>query len=533
MAGNFRYDAHNKKTLASDRVNSLYQDSDKNLWFATEGGLCKLNKKDSSFTRYTTQTGLPTNFILSLLEDNNKKIWISTSRGLVAFNPKTEKTVVYTKANGLLNDQFNFSSAFRDSTGKMFFGSVKGMISFNPTQKMPVHFTPVVYITGFQVNNRDLLINRNGSPLTQSITYTKNISLTHNQSTFSIDFASLSYTAPEMSEYAYMLEGLDKDWTYLKTNRKVYFTELTAGSYTFKVKAAAANGSWQMQESTLHIEILPPWWASNLAWSLYIVAALIILFLLVRNYHIRTREKNKRKIEQLEIAKEKELYEAKMQFFTNVAHEIKTPLTLIKAPLEKIIKKAGDTPGINDSLRIMEKNTSRLIALTNQLLDFRQTEIKGFSLNFVKTNITELVEDVFMSFKPLAEEKDISLSLAPVSDQVFANIDVEAFNKILTNLFSNAIKYAEKKVEVGILPVKETAATFTLLIKNDGYIIPPDMKEKIFEPFFRLKATEKQKGTGIGLALSRSLTELQNGKLVLEETENNMNVFSITFPLQR
>lgn len=532
-SGNFRYDAHNRNALASERVNSLFQDSDKNLWFATEGGLCKFNKKDSSFTRYTTQTGLPTNFILSLLEDNNKQIWISTSRGLVSFNPKTEKSVVYTKANGLLNDQFNFSSAFKDSTGKMYFGSVKGMVSFNPSQLRAVNFTPVVYITGFQVNNKDLLINRNGSPITKSITYTDRISLTHNQSTFSIDFASLSYTAPEMSEYAYMMEGLDKDWTYLKTNRKVYFTELKAGSYTFKVKAASPNGTWQGPESLLNIEILPPWWDSNLAWLSYIAAALIILFLLVRNYHIRTREKNKRKIEQLEIVKEKELYEAKMQFFTNVAHEIKTPLTLIKAPLEKIIKKAGDTPGINDSLRIMEKNTSRLIALTNQLLDFRQTEIKGFSLNFVRTNITELTEEVFLSFKPLAEQKDISLTMAPVTDQICANIDIEAFNKILTNLFSNAVKYAEKKVEVAFLPVNQSDTCFTLQIKNDGYIIPSAMKEKIFEPFFRLKATEKQKGTGIGLALSRSLTELQNGKLVLEETENNMNVFSLTFPLDR
>jgi signal transduction histidine kinase len=333
-----------------------------------------------------------------------------------------------------------------------------------------------------------------------------------------------------MSEYAYKMEGLDKDWTYLKTNRKAYFTELSPGTYTFKVKAANSGGNWNVKESTLIIEILPPWWASNVAYFFYTALVLFLIYYFARNYHHRIIEKNRRKIEQLEIAKEKELYEAKMEFFTNVAHEIKTPLTLIKGPLEKVVKKAGDIPEIKDSLRIMEKNTSRLVDLTNQLLDFRQTEIKGFSLNFTKQNIPELIEDTFLSFKPLAEQKDLQFIMCPLPQKLFAFIDAEAFNKILTNLFSNAVKYASSKVEVCLLPIKKDDKTFTIEIKNDGYIIPFEMKEKIFEPFFRLKETEKQKGTGIGLALSRSLTQLQKGVLDLKEPENNMNVFFLTMP---
>ena len=165
------------------------------------------------------------------------------------------------------------------------------------------------------------------------------------------------------------------------------------------------------------------------------------------------------------------------------------------------------------------------------MLDFRQTEIKGFSLNFVKANITELIEDAYLGFKPLAEQKDIEFNIGPLPPALYAYIDTEAFNKILANLFSNAIKYSSRKVEITLLPVKETDKTFTLRVKNDGYIIPREMKDKIFEPFFRLKETEKQKGTGIGLALSRSLTQLQNGVLELDEPENNMNVFFVTFPM--
>ena len=181
----------------------------------------------------------------------------------------------------------------------------------------------------------------------------------------------------------------------------------------------------------------------------------------------------------------------------------------------------------------MEKNTERLIDLTNQLLDFRQTEINGFSLNFTKENIVEIAEDIFTSFKPLADKKGISLNITLPMEALPAFIDVDAFNKILTNLLSNAIKYASTKASLNILPLKATDKMFTIEVKNDGYLIPAEMKEKIFEPFFRLKETEKQKGTGIGLALSRSLTQLHKGLLCLKDPESNMNVFLVSIPLHQ
>lgn len=530
--GNFKYDSRNKNSLASDRVNSLFEDSNNNLWFATEGGLCKLDRQKGSFTRYTTENGLPTNFILSLLEDSKKNLWISTSRGLVCFDPATGQSTTYTKAKGLLNDQFNFSSAFKDSKGRMYFGSVKGLISFHPDELTKTNFTPLVFITGFQVNNKELIINKKGSPLAKSITYTDKISLSYNQSTFSIDFASLSYTAPEMSEYAYKMEGLDKDWTYLKTNRKVYFTELTPGTYTFKVKAAIHNEGWIGPESILTIEIRPPWWASRWAWITYILLASAIIYFLVRNYHRRINEKNKRKIEILEHEKEKEIYQAKIEFFTNVAHEIKTPLTLIKGPMEKIMKKNGHATDISGNLKLMEKNTNRLIELTNQLLDFRKTETKGFSLNFVRTNISAILEDIYNSFKVLAEQKNLVYQLRLPEKEIYAYVDTDAFNKILSNLFNNAIKYGESEVQIKLLLTNEEK-TFQVIIQNDGRLIPAELKEQVFEPFFRMKEVEKQAGSGIGLSISKSLTELHKGKLELSEPQNQMNTFVLTLPVHQ
>lgn len=528
---NFRHNINDKSSLCSDRVNSVFEDSKKNIWFATEGGLCKLNREQKNFRRYTTRDGFPSDFILSILEDGANNLWLSTSRGLVCFNWQTGQTIVYSRVNGILSDQFNFNSAFKDNNGTMYFGSVKGMVSFHPRDFIRDSFVPPVYITGFQVFNQEQAIGQKGSPLKQSIISTPRLVLDHKQSTFSIDFAALSYTAPEMSEYAYQMEGLDKDWIYLKTNRKVYFTELAPGTYTFKVKATNSSGVWNQAETRLTIQVLPSWWTSTTARFFYLVAVMLIIFFMIRNYHRKVQEKNRRAIEQMESTKEKEILQAKIEFFTNVAHEIRTPLTLIKGPLEKVMRFTGEIPAVKDSLKIMERNTNRLIDLSNQLLDFRQTEIQGFSLHMVRVDVSELLEETFVNFKPLAEQKNCDFQLDMPQGHLWAQVDVEAFNKILTNLFSNAVKYADSKVFARLLSFSKEDKSFTIEIKNDGYLVPAEMKEKIFEPFFRLSQTAKQKGTGIGLALSKSLVQLHKGTLEMKESNEPLNIFSLTLPI--
>ena len=532
-SGNFSHDAKNKNSIASDRVNCVFEDSDKNLWFATEDGLCKFNRSASAFIRYTISDGLPSNFTISILEDDNKNLWISTTKGLSRFHPSTKQITIYTRENGLLTDQFNFSSGFKDEQGNMYFGSAKGLISFHPSSFAKDGFVPPVYITGFQVNHKELPIDDAHSPLKKSISFNDEITLSYNQSTFSIDFAALSYTAPATLSYSYKMEGLEDDWNTIKTNRKVYFTDLSPGSYTFRVKASNSSGRWNNKETKLIIVILPPWWRSWWAYTLYAVILLFNAVFIIRHYHQRMEEKNRRKMELMEIAKEKELYKAKMEFFTNVAHEIRTPLTLIKGPLEKIIRIAGTQPDINRSLNIMSKNTNRLVDLTNQLLDFRHAETKGFSLNFSRVDISDLLEETFNNFKPIAEQKNLDYQLYLPSNTVVALVDLDAVNKILYNLFSNALKYAKETVCISLLPLQHELATFSIEFKNDGFLIPHENRDKIFEPFYRLKETEKQTGTGIGLALSRSLTQLHKGTLELTESKDGLNHFLLTLPLQQ
>ncbi|MEI6948178.1 two-component regulator propeller domain-containing protein [Paraflavisolibacter sp. H34] len=532
-SGNLRHEETKSNSLGSNGVNSIFLDSRRQLWVATEEGLCRFNERDSSFTRYGTANGFPSNFILSILEDARQQLWIGTTRGLVRFHPPSGGVQVYTTANGLLSDQFNYNSAFKDAAGRMYFGSAKGLISFRPEEIGQSSFVPPVSITGFQVNNRETAIRAEGSPLRQSVTFSKKLTLNHRQSTFSIDFAALSYTAPDMTQYSYQMEGLSRSWINLKTNRRVYFMGLTPGTYVFRVKASNGNGAWSPQETKLIIVIQPPWWAGPLAYAAYILLAVGLVVYLVQSYHERMEEKNRRKFERLELAKEKEVLEAKMEFFTNVAHEIKTPLTLIKVPLAKVIRKVGGLPEISNSLQIMQRNTNRLVDLANQLLDFRQTEIHRFHLSIEQADISALVAEACAGFTSLAEQHNTDLSLQLPEEPFQAAVDVDAFNKIIYNLFGNAVKYAAARVDIALLPYFPDRQSFTIRVKNDGYLVPQEMKEKIFEPFFRLRETEGQSGTGIGLALSRSLTLLHNGTLVLEAPEEGMNVFSLTLPVHQ
>ncbi len=515
--GYFNIEPGNTNSLTNNIINALFEDSRQNIWIATEGGgLVKLAKDRKTFSYYTTKDGLPSNFIFKILEDDNQHLWVTTSKGLVNFNPLNEAITVYTKDNGLLNDQFNYNSGYKDSTGKMYFGSVKGMISFRPEDLQKNNNIPPVIITAFQVQNKEVEIDKDSSYLKKSIGFTDKITLPYNRSSFSIDFAALSYISPEMTMYSYFMEGLDKEWTVIKPNRKIYFTNLSPGTYTFRLKAAI-NGNWS-KEKQLTIKITPPWWATFWAYLLYTCLAAGLVWYLLRSYHIIVEDKKK-----------KEIYEAKIEFFTNVAHEIRTPLTLIKGPVENLLEQVDAVPQIKEDVVTMERNTNRLIALITQILDFRKAETKGFSIDFLKVNISELLKESVLNFAALAKKRNLDYRLECPSD-VMALADEEALNKIFSNLLNNAVKYALKKVTVRLIPPTDGSDFLMIEFENDGLKIPEDMSEKIFEPFYRLKETLKQQGTGIGLALAKSLTELHNGKLYLKNTVEDLNIFVFCLP---
>lgn len=527
--GNFVYDVRNPQGLSSNSVSGISEDSEQQLWISTEGGgVCRLDKDRYHFTRFNTDSGLPGNMVYKVLEDKNKQLWISTSRGLARYNPARNSWKIYTQAHGLLTDQFNYSSGYRDSSGTLYFGSVRGLISFNPGFAATNKINPSVYITSFQVQNQELPVG--SAMLPRAISFMDTIRLKYDQSSFAIGFAALTYIASDMTPYACQLAGVDKDWIYLPGNRKVYYTDLSPGDYLFSVRTANSEGDWLNEERQLLIRIAPPWWLSSIAYGFYLLLALTLIYAGVSAYHRRQKEKHRRKLALFEQEKEKEIYKAKIEFFTNVAHEIRTPLTLIKGPLEMVIDEAGEQPKIKKSLKSIERNTERLVALTDQLLDFRKTENQDFSLSFVQVNVPRLVQANYHAFTHATQQKSLTFNLELPEKSFYAFVDTEAFHKILSNLISNAVKYAAGKVVIAI--AMPSADTFRIAISNDGPLIPWALREKIFEPFFRIAATD-QPGSGIGLSLALALTQLHNGTLELQQDAGGMNLFVLSLPIHQ
>ncbi len=531
---NYIHDEKDDKSLSNNKVLSIFEDSRRNVWVTTQGrGLCLFHPETESFTRYDKSNGLPNDVVYQVVEDEDRIFWLTTNKGLTRFDPSTGAIKVYTTANGLPSDQFNYRSSFKDKDGTIYFGSIDGLIAFNPTTFSENKYVPSAVITDFFLFNKEMRAETENSPLKKNITFSDKILLHADQNSFSFRLAALGYQAPKMNKLMYKLDGFDDDWLTVGESPLVGYSNLHYGNYVFRVKASNSDGVWSTNETILHICILPPFYLSVWAYIIYILLCIgffIYLYLYLKG---RSNRKQQRQMEKFEQEKEREIYYAKFDFFTNVAHEIRTPLTLIKGPLENIILRRNLDVETSEDLNIMKQNTERLLSLANQLLDFRKTESQGFRLNFTKCNITEVLKETYLRFTPLAKQKELEFTLKVPDNNIYAHINREAFIKILSNLLSNAMKYAEKYVFI-TLEVKSAVENeeFHIRTINDGFLVPNAMKEEIFKPFVRFNTEENGRvttGTGIGLALSRSLAELHRGSLKMTE-ENEANVFCLSLP---
>jgi len=521
-------DSGDYENLKYEHVTSIFEDNSHKIWFTTEGnGFSYIDGETEKITRYVPGRDIDFSIYCAMRQDGYGNLWITSTRGLLRFDPSLNKFTTYTKEDGLLDNTFSYNSAYQDKNGKMYFGTVSGMVSFYPADIKENTYNPPVYFTGFQVNGKEYVVNSTGSPGFRSILITNSISLKHNQASFSIDFVSPTFTSPGLTKYKYRMEGSDPDWVFISGNRKVYYTNLSPGDYRFRVLSSTDGNTWGADEARLDIKISPPVWLSVPAYALYIIILSFIAYMLISFYTKKKALEHQRKIDIIETNKEKEILNAKISFFTNITHEVRTPLTLIKGPLDRILqsgtKNSKDT---EDNLSIIKRNTDRLLNLTNQLLDFRKTEKEMFKLNFVKTDICELVESTFNLFLPYSEEKMISVRLHSPVNQYYLAVDIEAITKILSNLLSNALKFAESKVDLYLEPETEKDDIIRIRVNNDGKLIPGELSEKIFEPFYQIDfSIPGEKGTGLGLSLARSLAELNHGRLFLDTNVRQYNSF--------
>ncbi|BEH00196.1 hybrid sensor histidine kinase/response regulator transcription factor [Bacteroides sedimenti] len=524
----YLYPMSNKLEKAK-MITCLCVDSNKHLWVGSEGaGICMYNKSTDSFVNVRDKNNdLPNDVVYRLVVDKQGHIWGSTNKGLFLLNIQNGNIKHYTHSNGLLGDQFNYKSGMISSQGKLYFGGVKGFVAFYPDKLKIKRIPPNVVISSFQIFNKEIQPKAEDSPLDKSVTCTHEISIPNRNSMFSLGFAALSYVSPEEIKYEYKLEGRDNEWIPADQTRRVTYSKLPSGKYVFLVRASNGDGVWG-KETALRINVLPPFYSTFWAYIVYIVVIISLVYISLRRYTHLLKNKAKRALQELNNQREKELYNAKIDFFTNITHEIRTPLTLIKAPLEDIMKHVNASNENWENLSIIERNTNRLLTLVNELLDFRKAESKGLNLNFVFADVVLVIKDTVSRFVPTANLKGITVDTMNCETAFYADIDCGILITVLSNILNNALKYANKNILIEFSPQNENIC---ISVTNDGDLIPKEYAEKIFELFFKLN--ESTCGSGIGLPFAKSLIEMHKGKIYLDNQQSNNTCFIIELPIHQ
>lgn len=528
----------------------LLQDSRGWIWAGTRNGLYILNPEDGRvLASLDKKQGLPDNTVLNLLEDDAQTVWISSPAGIS--NIVIQKSgdgrprfrfKNYDELNNLQGRAFNENAALKMKSGLLLFGGPNGFNSVDPLYaKARSALYPLVF-TDFQVFNRSVGVGDviNGRALLQQSIYkTDTIRLKYKENDFSVEFAELGFAQSEKDEYAYKLEGFNKDW--LLTNglhRRATYTNLDPGTYLFRIKAADGNGGWSRKEAVLTVIISPPFWKTPLAFVLY--AFVVIVSLLVGRKITVDKTRMRFAIEQQQ--KEAERMHAldmmKIRFFTNVSHEFRTPLSLILSPLEKIA--AGLDADKRKQLQLVQRNARRLLNLVNQLLDFRKMEMQEFKLVPSRGDIIAFIKETALSFSDIAEKKDIPLSFHTTLEVFETFFDRDKLEKILFNLLSNAFKFTPPHGKIEVLVSRtpdengEAEGALQIQVRDNGIGIPIENQARIFERFFQSDISDAvvNQGSGIGLAITKEFVKLHGGEIRLESEVNKGSCFFVVLPLQ-
>jgi signal transduction histidine kinase/AraC-like DNA-binding protein/streptogramin lyase len=523
----FIYDTNSAQN--NNFINDMYEDINEDMWIASNEGLIKYSLRTGKSTYFTTENGMPSNKAFKILKDDAGKLWISTPAGLACLEPKSNRIVTYNKSHGLPTRQFNKGAAYAGKDGKFYFGTVKGVVYFDPKEISQYDSTENVTIGIVQIDdekNTKYVINSGGKDPVKGIT------LRQAQSTFEISFSTMDYIAPTSTKFLYRL-GKDEKWAQTDGRNKVKFTHMAPGSYIFEVRSSQSDNMSESPSTKLHITILPPLWQRWEAYCLYFLLFLGLGLLIASLWRKRIQKNQKQKDEQFEDKKNDELRQAKLSFFINIAHEIRTPLTLIKGPLERLMASSEISNKDSQSLNIMHKNVEQLLSLVNQLLRVKDDKIAAYKPFFTNVDIHELIQNTIIRYKDSDTSKTIKVTSELEGEKLYVAADKEMLVKIMNNLMSNAFKYGDKRIWIHV-SMDENGENVMVTIMNDGKFIEYNKyKEKVFEPFYRKEdSADKVVGSGLGLPLARSLAELNNGTLELVENDKYTS-FRLTLPLRQ
>ncbi|MEO8231690.1 MAG: two-component regulator propeller domain-containing protein [Ignavibacteriota bacterium] len=553
----FTTNPNDTNTISGDAITSLCEDGTGTLWIIANTALDKFDREKQKIIRVGEKDGFPKK-AFNLIDDTHGNLWITTINGLVKYNPFTKQFKNYAENKPRWG--------YKMRNGDLYFilapsfQKKQSIIRFCPDSLQVNSFIPPVVITLFK-------------KFEKSYPFDKKIKLSYQENFISFEFSALSYISPEKNQYAYKMEGVDKDWVYSGTRRYASYPNLSPGEYIFRVKGSNNDAVWNEAGTSLRIIISPPFWKSWWAYLLYACFLLSALYAIRRYEMNRLSFKNQVKLDSVVLKEREETDKMKSRFFANISHEFRTPLTLILAPAEKIISNTSDDH-IKDA-NIIRRNSRRLLQLINQLLDLSKLEAGKLKLEASKGNIVSFVKGVALSFESLAESKDITLKLLPEKEFIELYFDREKMMKILTNILSNAFKFTseEGKITVSITELDKPSNVISkefsteksltnnmgkispfarndnriksyveIKISDTGIGIPSEEIPKLFDRFYQVDSshTREYEGTGIGLALTKELVELHHGSIRVESTKEDVNLassgwteFTLELPLGR
>ncbi len=524
-------------TLAM-HVTSVVESRKGQIWVGSKSGLWEIDVTREFTTHFTEADGLPSNEVNALLFDENGYLWIATDRGLSQMNLQTKAFRNFDKDDGISGMEFNEQSALSASDGKFYFGSTNGVYSFYPNRIVKNLSPPEIIFTKLKLFNNELTVNSADGILAKPVNQTDTVTFNSRQNNITIEYVGLNFTNAPKNQYAYMLQGFDNDWFYAGKIRQASYTNLSAGTYTFRVIASNNDGVWNNTGKSLTILILPPWWRTWWALSIFSIMGLLVVFLINRYILKQVRLKDALKIEKTERANQTKINELKTQFFTNITHEFKTPLTLIMSPLEKILSSMSKGDNRKQQLTSIYNNADRLSRLINQLMDFRKVELGKMRIKVAKYDLIQFLQNITESFEMLTVEKNISFIFHRRPDSLYCWFDADLMEKVIYNLLINALKHTPEYGEIEVVvsrinqstgsPGNEEAVCIQVIDNGTG--IAKEKQGLIFERFYQIE-NQFNSGSGIGLSLSKSLVEMHHGILSVDSQINVGSAFTIQLPL--
>ena len=519
-------DFHIDSILQQAFVNCFYESTSGYIWIGTRSGLFAMKEGSKELLQYTTADGLPSNVIYGIMEDAYARLWISTNQGLSCLNPENGKFRNFTILDGLQGNQFNAGSYCRQDNGYMLFGGVNGITLFRPETLIDNPYAPKPVINKLFVYNKEVLPNDETGILSETIEYADHITLSSSQNSFAISFVVSNYIAGKHNTFAYKLEGYNDEWYRQNDTSPVSYSNLPAGDYTFYIKAANNDGKWNEEPTVLHIRVLPVWYCTWWALSLFALSFMLVVFGIVRYFWLRKSMQAEILMERLDKEKQEEISQMKIRFYVNISHELRTPLTLIISPLQELLSSVTGH-WEREKLLYIQRNARRLLHLVNQLMDYRRAELGIFELRPSYANAYKRVLNSFLNYESLAKKKDIDYNFYSELQDEDVLFDGTYLDLIINNLLSNAFKYTEEGERIYVKLYREDK-NVVLQVADTGVGIPKDKQRKIFERFYQVENVHE--GSGIGLSLVQRLVELHHGQITLVSEVGKGSTFSIYIP---